>query len=901
MKKSFLHLSLIAGLLSFGQAAWADAQSDFNNAMDAQDMQAVQASLAAGADINAPVYQQRSAIYWAAAQGNKKLLNLLNKRQSRVREPLYLLHLAVASGSQETVQYLLDEGLKPGLNQPCPAAQDQPPLLWAVQQGKRDMAEFLLKQGADPQALAQSAFSNDSMHNLLMAAAASGQLQMVEWVEKRFPGMAQQLENAEGVLSYAARSGKLPLYQALLKKGYKITGSSAQSKAVMGAASAGSHELLRFLKQQKYPLQKLASESGVSPLHLAARSGQIEAVRFFQQEGYSLQLQDDAGNGLMHEAARSQNPELLKWLQQQGLSINAENNYGHTPLLWAVEKQNLPMVQRLAELGAQLHHRSKGKQTALQLAVKLQNMELAKALLKLGVNPNQAAEGSAPPIFYAFSNRHQHMQDLLIQAGAELNVSSNKGYTLPLAALLTGQTEKLPELLKHPLDLEQRARFGETVMQSLSGSEVFMAPEGLSLSEGYYDADKGEQDFDHYNLSGGGRGYPYLNTQDIPGSPVLHWAVRLGDLKTAKLLLAAGASPHSLSETKANLLMAAVDSRKPELIDWALQFKQDPNAQDLEGNGLLHKMLNHSGNPEDLELLEKLLHLGADPNLRNQAGNTALAEALASGFEKSADLLLQRQTDLKLANQWGQTLLMLTARKGTLQQVKYLLDAGLDPNARNQDQGTALHECYNYDLRMVKALAGLLELSTEQTTQTPESPYAGITINDRPLREIFAIQELLLAQGADPNLANAEGQTALHLAMETDDPQAVQRLLKSGAKLNLQNQAGQTPLALALEKRTFALASLLLKAGANPQLLPAGQNSLLPAVLSSYADLQAAADWMPAEQLQAERAAHQQVLQQLLNAKVDPNLRNAEGKTALEQAKALKLHDLLPLLKAAAS
>jgi ankyrin repeat protein len=49
-----------------------------------------------------------------------------------------------------------------------------------------------------------------------------------------------------------------------------------------------------------------------------------------------------------------------------------------------------------------------------------------------------------------------------------------------------------------------------------------------------------------------------------------------------------------------------------------------------------------------------------------------------------------------------------------------------------------------------------------------------------------------LTKGANPNLSNALGQTALMLAAQTEQPEVMQRLIEAGARPEQQNAAGKT-------------------------------------------------------------------------------------------------------------
>lgn len=103
------------------------------------------------------------------------------------------------------------------------------------------------------------------------------------------------------------------------------------------------------------------------------------------------------------------------------------------------------------------------------------------------------------------------------------------------------------------------------------------------------------------------------------------------------------------------------------------------------------------------------------------------------------------------------------------------------------------------------------------------------TIADTVEQKSFATARTLLEQqGADINVPQADGMTALHWAAYHDDAEMAKACLAAGADANAVNRYGITPLSLACTNGSEAIVNLLLEAKADPNAtLPAGGETAL--------------------------------------------------------------------------
>lgn len=159
--------------------------------------------------------------------------------------------------------------------------------------------------------------------------------------------------------------------------------------------------------------------------------------------------------------------------------------------------------------------------------------------------------------------------------------------------------------------------------------------------------------------------------------------------------------------------------------------------------------------------------------------------------------------------------LLLYAQLGYAGHISRLVAGGVDPDWRREDGVTTL---------MIAALTGrltiieaLLDAGATVDLQAPDGMTAllAATAFARTTRETGGI-DLLLARGADPNLANAEGNDALMMASRHALYEAVLVLLKAGSDPTRANRFGTTALMQAARGHLVETARVLLRAGADP-------------------------------------------------------------------------------------
>ncbi|XP_053359385.1 ankyrin repeat domain-containing protein 39 isoform X2 [Clarias gariepinus] len=94
----------------------------------------------------------------------------------------------------------------------------------------------------------------------------------------------------------------------------------------------------------------------------------------------------------------------------------------------------------------------------------------------------------------------------------------------------------------------------------------------------------------------------------------------------------------------------------------------------------------------DLERVRSLLQKGTDPNMKDQAGYTALHYASRAAHQSVCELLLDHGACANSQTHGGATALHRAAYCGHINVVKLLLNRGANPGLTDDDGSTPLHK-----------------------------------------------------------------------------------------------------------------------------------------------------------------------------------------------------------------
>jgi len=159
--------------------------------------------------------------------------------------------------------------------------------------------------------------------------------------------------------------------------------------------------------------------------------------------------------------------------------------------------------------------------------------------------------------------------------------------------------------------------------------------------------------------------------------------------------------------------------------------------------------------------------------------------------------------------------LLFAAQLGLAGHIAQLIESGVDPNWRRPDGTTTLMIAALFG--RVSIIEALLDHGADVDLRAPDGTTAllAATIYAATTRDTSTM-EALVARGANPNLANSEGNTALGMTARNGLIEGAVLLLKAGADPNASNKHGMTPLMQAARGHLVETVRVLLRAGADP-------------------------------------------------------------------------------------
>ena len=299
----------------------------------------------------------------------------------------------------------------------------------------------------------------------------------------------------------------------------------------------------------------------------------------------------------------------------------------------------------------------------------------------------------------------------------------------------------------------------------------------------------------------------------IANSPI-HYAAYFGDLTELERLVFKGtdiniradlSSTHGSFFRQLTPLMIAAGSNNGatvKTLKWLIEHDANIYARSLAGvtaawyaAGNIELLQPHEPkfNNENVLKLEYLLDLGLDPNESSSNGRSLLTEACRVGDPSRVQLLLERGAKSKFVEKVNPYIIPIfrAAQSGSVECVRLILEQGTSPNTRDDTNRTALAYAGNAGVAEILINAG----ADINTIDSYGKDAFQVILEDR-LRgsERFEIEKVLLNAGVNIDYVDKSGDSRLYYAAFSSSVDAVEFLLKYGATPHAQLAQNKSPL-----------------------------------------------------------------------------------------------------------
>lgn len=466
------------------------------------------------------------------------------------------------------------------------------------------------------------------------------------------------------------------------------------------------------------------------------------------------------------DAVKSENLAAVKTALTQGANVTAADPDGSTALHWAAQRNNDEIAAALLAAGAKPDIKTRFNMTPLALAAMNGNAKLIARLLDAGADVNGTSSEGQTVLMTAALQGNPDAVKLLIQRGAKVNTTEPyKNQTAMMFAAGEGNAKALEQLIEFGGDVKAKSKGGYTAFLFAVRNRQMKAAEVL-LEHG-----------------------ANVNDTTPDGSSALNMAIVNGYFDVASALLDKGANPNQ-EDPRGSALHSVMWMRRPGAPWEAAALAEDPEGPPKQ-----------SGNVTALELAEKLLQKGANPNKR--------WEFKEQRFDKSLGTT-KAPPNIPLGRHFvtfnGSTPFYNAARNGDAPMMRLLVKYGADPKIPNVGGVTPLMVavCLDYyegetpgpftgvsEAERLEAVKLAVELGNDVNAVTDFGKYEMIGSAEKTLQTYPDNMSALQNMGfGDPRF---NGMTVLHGAVLSHQNSILEYIISKGAKLDAKNQLGWTP------------------------------------------------------------------------------------------------------------
>lgn len=422
---------------------------------------------------------------------------------------------------------------------------------------------------------------------------------------------------------------------------------------------------------------------------------------------------------------------------------------------------------------------------------------VAELLIIAGANLEvKGLDNGHTPLMWAVAKQHEAVVKLLLEKGGDINAQDCNGRT-PLSIAASNKHGTIIELLLQrggtveAEDAIAKLRlfyYGgmRTMMVSSSVDEDGNRDRIQNSNDSYHSPAEIDIDVNIYQLI---ESDADLNAKDDDGRTLLSHAAELGRHNIIQLLIETGKIDLNETDDETDMTPLHWATKKGHIS--AVKLLTDAGAQ-LEMKEKEYQMaaLGLAIHHKQKDIFNFLLERGARIHTPDKDGRTTLYNAACWGELTIIQQLVDRGVDINARTSDGETALIPIIQGGNFDAVRLLVERGADVNAKDSFGFMPLHCAV---ARNVDTFRLLLERGADVNAERNNEliPF------HRAMAGYIAITSLLVERGTDID-AKFNGFTSLSLAAMYGRIDIVGLLVQMGADINTRDDNGMTPLLAAV-------------------------------------------------------------------------------------------------------
>ena len=566
-----------------------------------------------------------------------------------------------------------------------------------------------------------------------------------------------------------------------------------------------------------------ANPAGAAPpclnLHQAVTGGHVSAVAALIAAKADVDAQDEDGRTPLHLAVRSNHAAIVDALLAAKANVNLQDKNGSTPLHWANTLARSHFFAKLIAAGGywgdapcaigEVANSAGPVPPCLNLlhpAVRRGDFSAVSTLIAAGADVNVTVAGKTP-LRLALDGGHSEIAVALIAAGGHWGTDCAS-----IGEAVNPATNAPP-----CIDLHQAATRGHVfaVATLIATGATLDAQDGDGNTPLHLAVDGGHAAIVSLLIAATAS----LNVKNDDDKAPLHAAVTVGHAAVADALIAAGATLDAQDGDGNTPLHLAVDGGRAAIVSLLIAATASLNVKNDDDKAPLHLAVDGG----HAAIADALIAAGAVLDARAANGNTPLHLAADGGRAVMVSLLIAATASLNVKNDDDKAPLHLAADGGHAAIVTELIAAGAywgDAACGSEEivnPANATPPCLNLlhqavtrgDFSAVRALlAAGVDADARDANNNTALHLAADTGRD-------VMVSLLIQATASLNVQNNDGDTPLHLSAESGHVTVVSLLIQATASLNVKNNTyGDTPLHAAAYNGHAAIVDALIAAGA---------------------------------------------------------------------------------------